>query len=284
MSVSSSAFEIRLMKVACCKIGICASSTCVETLNKIGGGMEPRDKAITARLAAQGAMLYELQVVAGYLSVNRTREAAYQAVVKQNILHKSSLDARKKIFQKLRTKYFRSDTPQIITRLLRQVQASQDSMEIGLLAYVTLLWNDALVFLLGTEWLPRMANAAMEATTADIEHELKRLEASQALSIRVWSANTRARVARHYLGLLRDCGFATGSAAKQLRWPYVSPQIVGYAAQLILGAGEPTASLPEHQIFTAMGLQVTEVIDRLEEAGYRIQGGAVLVPERGVSS
>ena len=74
-------------------------------------------------------------------------------------------------------------------------------MEIGLLAYTMLLWNDALVFLLGYECLAsKLHRLPVFAETSDIDRELERLS-RQVPEIRKWAPKTRRSIACHYLGI-----------------------------------------------------------------------------------
>jgi hypothetical protein len=241
--------------------------------------IEPRQTKITARLAAQGAMLEEVRALVPVIRPEPARADVRKAVLNENILRRASLGSREKIFTKLSVRYFRVDAPQSVARFVRAMQTTTDPVQGGLFSYSMLLWNDALVFLLGCEWLaPKLKGLSFSAETNDIEIELGRLS-KQVPEIKRWTKITLNRVAQHYLGLLRDFGYATGSARKLLKRPFISPEVVLFGAQLIVGGGESVSSLPDHLIFKAMGLSVKDVISafmELREQGlvkFAIQGG-----------
>lgn len=243
---------------------------------------EPRQTKITARLNAQGAMLEELLIVTSAIEFDSTREAAKKAVLEDNVLHRPSLGSRVDVFEKLSVRYFRADAPRAVSRLIHAVQTASDRLHAGLFAYTMLLWNDALVFLLGCEWLaPRLGGPPFVVETSDIEAELERLSHKKAPEIRKWRPGTRRRVATHYLGLLRDCGFANGKVRKTLRRPYIPPEVVLFGVQLILGGGESADGVLKHPLFRAMGLSVEDVIaalTALHQEGrveFAVQGGIV---------
>jgi hypothetical protein len=174
--------------------------------------------------------------------------------------------------------------------LVRAIQDTPDETQKRLLAYVMLLWNDALVLLLGSEWLVhRLASLPYVAETHDIEVELERLS-KQTPEINTWKQGTRRNVATHYLSLIRDCGYATGSARKKLRRPFIPPDVVLFGTQLIIGGGEPVSRIPEHMLFKAMGLSVSDVISNLTELrqqgriDFAIQGGTAHFAFRGSAS
>jgi hypothetical protein len=242
--------------------------------------LEPRQTKITARLNAQGAMLDELQVVVMTLGLDATRADARRAVLDDNVLQRPSLGSRVDVFEKLSVRYFRSDAPRAVARLVQALHAG-DPMQSGHFAYTMLLWNDALVFLLGCEWLsPKLDGPPFSAETHDVIRELERLSV-QNPEISKWSPGTRRKVATHYLGLLRDCGYASGSARKLIRRPFISPDVVLFGAQLVIGGGEPAARVPEHPLFRAMGLSVEDVVGALSElrrqgrVEFAIQGDTV---------
>jgi uncharacterized membrane protein SirB2 len=226
---------------------------------------EPRHTDLTARLAAQGAMLEELRAIAPLVAAETARADARRLIIDENVLQRPSLSSRTEVFKKLSFRYLRADSPQTVSRFVRAIQTVADPLYFGLLAYTILLWTDVLVFTLGADWLaPKLAGAAFEAVTADIELEFEQLT-KRFTSLKNWTPITRHKVATHYLGLLRDCGFATGSARKVLRRPFVPPDVVLFGARLIIGGGEPAAAIPEHGIFAALGLSVNDVLEALTE-------------------
>ena len=246
---------------------------------------EPRQTKVTARLSEQGAMLEELRTVIPTLQPERARADVRKAILEDNVLRRPSIASRKKVFKKLSARYFRADTPQATARLVAALQRESDPIQVGLYAYTMLLWNDALIFHLGCDWLaPKLGRAPFEVEASDVEDELKRLS-KRFPEIKKWSQSTRQKVSTHYLSLLRDCGFATGAVRKHLRRPYISPEVVLFGAQLVTGGGEPPANILEHPLFTAMGLSVEDVISALTELQqhghieFAIQGGAVYFKE-----
>jgi len=249
--------------------------------------VEPRRRDVTAMLSRQGAMLEELRVVVYDIAPETARSDLRRLILEDNVLRRGSLSSRREIFRKLGERYFRRETRKATALFLQAIRDSREPSHLALLAYVMFLWNDALAFTLSVEWLaPKLQGDGFTAETSDILRELQFLE-KQIPAIRGWGETTRKRIGRHYLGLLRDCGFAVGSARKMLRKPYVAPEVALFAAQLIAGSGEPLERLPQHGLFTAMGLSVDEVIDSLYELDrqrrvrFAVQGGVVHLELRG---
>lgn len=240
-----------------------------------------QDTKISARLSKQGAMLEELRALLPVVAPATARADMRHAIVDENILLRPSLASRIEIFKKLSMRYFRANAPSTVERFIRALQTNSDPNQLGLLAYTMLLWNDALVFTLGTQWLaPKLNGPTITVETSDIEAELKYLSKEFPV-IRAWKPVTCASVASHYLGVLRDTGYASGIARKTLRRPFIGAETILFGTQLLVASGEPTARVPEHALFTAMGLTVADVVEALSElrrAGridFAIQGDVV---------
>jgi hypothetical protein len=255
--------------------------------SQVNAAVEPRKTKITAQLSEQGAMLEELRAVLPVIQPTSARDDARRAILEDNVLRRPSVNSHRKIFEKLNGRYFRLDAPLAVARLVQAMQMVQDPLQNGLLAYVMLLWNDALAFRLGGEWLaPKLGSDPYDAQTSDIDAELDRLS-SAIPQIRTWAPITRHKIAINYLNLLRDCGYATGTLRKRLRRPFIGADVVLFGVQLIIGSGEAISLLPEHLLFRAMGLSLGEVIDSLTELQQRgcidfaIQGGVLHFAVRG---
>lgn len=243
--------------------------------------VEPRQTEIMATLSEQGAMLEELRSVVTLLTPETARADLRRLIVDENILHRSSLVSRRKLFEKLGRRYFRQQVPVATARFVRAVQNTQDPSQVGLLAYVMFLWNDALTFALGCEWLaPKLRSAPFEAHTGAAERELE-FQSEGFPAMQTWSETTHRRIAQHYLSLLRHCGYATGAARKTLRRPFISADVVLFGVQLILGGGERADQIPGHPLLVAMGLSLEDTLGALADLNahgrirFVTQGGLV---------
>lgn len=243
-------------------------------------------------MATQGAMLEEYRSILHLLHPETAREDARRAILDDNMLHRDGITGRTWVFKKLSIRYFPRTAPRTTEAFTRAAQRESDPAQFSLLAYTMNLWQDGLVYLLGNEWLvQKLRIPGYSATTSDILAELDFLAGSTAPVIATWNEKTLNSIAVHYLGLLRDCGFASGSLRKEIRSPYVSPEVVLFGTRLILGGGESAASVPEHGLFRALGLGPADVIDALtdlhaaERITFHIQGGVTLIDlnEDGVS-
>jgi hypothetical protein len=117
--------------------------------SRVNAAVEPRQTKITARLSEQGAMLEELRAVLPVIRPTSARDDVRRAILEDNVLRRPSVNSRRKIFEKLSGRYFPLNAPLTVARLVQAMQMVQDPLQNGLLAYVMLLWNDALVFPIG---------------------------------------------------------------------------------------------------------------------------------------
>lgn len=242
---------------------------------------EPRSTKITAMLSRQGAMLEELRGVIEYVNPENAREDLHRLILEENILRRASISSRKEVHRKLSERYFRKDTPKANAQFVSAFRQISEPSQTGLLAFALLLWNDGLTFELSRRWLaPKLHGPMFVAETIDIERELEFMEEAHPV-IRTWNNITRKRIATHYLSSIRDCGYASGSAKKEIHRPYISPQVILFAIRLILGGGESVVKVPEHELFTTMGLSLQDVIGALEELDrhsyvrFASQGGVI---------
>jgi hypothetical protein len=226
---------------------------------------EQQSEEISTRINRQGAMLDELKRLAPLLDPLNVRQSLRRLVVEEDLFRKSSLASREQLFSNLGIRYFRRDTPQANANLVRAARRATDEAEIGLLAYVMLLWNDGLVYLLTKEWFaPRVRIPTAGFRTDDVMWELDRLAASTP-EIGRWSQVTRRSVASHYLAMLRDCGLARGTQKKELLSPYIPARVVHLATLLLTNAGVPSRAVAEAEFFRAMGLTTGDVVELLNE-------------------
>ena len=125
-----------------------------------GSDAEPRQTELTVRLAAQGAMLNELRALVPLVDPDCARDDVRRLVLDENVLQRDSIASRKKVFQKFSTRYVPREAPLATADFFRAVQAENDPAQIALCAYVMMAWRDALVYLLGEEWLAQMLRIA----------------------------------------------------------------------------------------------------------------------------
>ncbi len=226
-------------------------------------------------------MLPELYSLADVLGDQPTTEQLRVAVVRDNVLARPSLSARTKVVKKLQQRYFppadSSEWP-LLLRALRQAEAADDR---ALVACATLAANDALFRTLNISWLaPRLAEPGLHVQAGDVLDALDELGRQHA-DVATWGESTRQRVARHYLGALRDFGFARGRAKKHIARPHVGPATTHYACDLLLERAVPVNAIPGHDLLRALGmdldasLEALHELDRLGLARFRVQGGVV---------
>lgn len=168
--------------------------------SRVNAAVEARQTRITARLSEQGAMLEELRAVLPVIRPTSARDDARRAILEDNVLRRPSVNSHRKIFPKLNGRYFRLDASLAVARLAQTMQLVQDPLQNSLLAYVMLLWNDALTFRLGGLWLAtKLGSAPYDTRTSDIDAELDRLSSTIPQNTGRVSPGNTARCSRQTL-------------------------------------------------------------------------------------
>ena len=140
---------------------------------------EERNEEISSKINRQGAMLDELKRLVPILDPTDVRGTLRQLVVEEDLFRRSSLASREQLFSNLGVRYFRADTPKANANFVRAARVTMDESEVGLLAYVMLLWNDGLIHFLAQAWFaPRVRVPNLWFRTDDVLSELDRLAAS----------------------------------------------------------------------------------------------------------
>lgn len=242
-----------------------------------GSGAQP----VTARLAAAGAMLPELYALAEALPGEPDAEVLRRLVVDENVLTRPSQAARVKLYEKLQQRYFPPNRPDDWRLLINALRRTPLDDQRNLVACVALNWNDLLFRALNTTWLfPRIDPTGLAVEVEDILEAIQKLEITHR-AVRHWRESTRYSVARHYLGALRDLGFARGKAKKHLACPYLGPEVLLFACELLVAHDIAAPAIVRHEIFRALGLTLDETVEALHDLDrrgllrFRTQGGVV---------
>lgn len=130
-------------------------------------------------------------------------------------------------------------------------------------------------------WLvPHLADVGRDVEVAEVLQAITKLERDHP-EVKRWGGSTRLSLAQHYLGALRDFGFARGIARKRLARPHVGPRVVLFACELLLGRQVAPREILQHPLVRVLGLDLQGAIDALDELdrlgviGFRAQGGVV---------
>lgn len=247
---------------------------------RVGSGKQPKER-LTARLAAAGAMLPELYATAEVIGESPTPARLREAILHENVLARSSLPARVKVYQKLQQRYFPPSSPDEWPLLVRALSREEKSDQKALVTYVALCAYDPLFRTLNLRWLvPQLNDVGREIEVAEVLQAVEVLERSHP-EVKRWGESTRLSLAQHYLSALRDFGFARGGARKRLARPHVGAHVMLFVCELLLGREVPPRDVLQHDLVRVLGLDLNGAIealnelDRLGMVHFRSQGGVV---------
>lgn len=234
-----------------------------------------------ATLAGASAMWSEMQTLLDHGIAGLEPGDIRRLVIDENILAKRTLVNRQKVWKKLTERY--SLTPQeprfrdFLAHYYREPSAGQR----GLLGYLLLCANDRVVRRLGAEWLaPKLSRAGTPLRIEDLKSHFPAL-VREAPAIARWTPTTRLRVFQHYLGAVRDFGFAQGTLKKRTLRPHVGSRALVYAIQLAQMEGLAPLGVLESDWMRLLGIDLDTAITRMYQlnaeglARFRMAGAVV---------
>lgn len=236
---------------------------------------------ILARLASAGSMWSELQKVLAVSSADISSDEVERLIVEKNVLAKATLANRRKVARKLVQRYTLDASDPVFAAFRHEYDREPTASQRALLGYLMMTTNDALMRALGTQWLvPKLDSPGEELRYEDLEAGLDAL-AEDHPQVSDWADSTRTRVMQHYLGAIRDFGFAEGVQTKRVVRPRVGDRPIAFAAQLSLLEGLSGPDFAESDWFRLLGLGTGATVNRLLDlnatglARVRIRGDVI---------
>lgn len=235
----------------------------------------------SARLSARSALYTEFHLIMDAHGSTDPARTFRDLVVNENCLSRTSVAARKKLWEELKKRYRLDPTEPLFGAFLEEWPRCASDAERGLTAYVLFALNDPFVAALALEWLyPLLRRAPAELRLPDVLAFIDRARAPHP-EVEAWSEQTRRAVCQKYVASIRDFGLARGVQRKTT----VRPALYGAPIRLIVRAlrlaGVPPLDLVAAPIFRLLALEGPEVIDALGELNrqgalrFRMQGDVV---------
>ena len=218
-----------------------------------------------SRLSARSALYPEFHQLVSIQGEVLESAAYRKLVVDDNCLSKTSMSARVKHWQELKSRYRLDASDPLFVAFFKEWQRCRSEPERSLTAYVLWALNDRLVADLGMEWLfPLLRRAPAEVRLADVTAFIERAFRKHP-EAKDWSSETRLAVAQKYLSSIRDFGLAQGTVRKtSLRPALYGPPIRLLVRALRLGGIAPLG-IVQSPAFKLLCLDTTEVIEALGE-------------------
>ena len=228
------------------------------------------DGPCLARLSARSALYTDFQVLLQTRPALSPSLDYRRAVLEENVLSRSSIAARKKLFQELKPRYLLDSGHPLFSAFHHEWHRCASDQERALTAYVLLALNDRTVALTSLDWFyPHLRRAPCEVRIGDLVAFLRQLGQGAHPELARWTPSTLTRVAQHYLASIRDFGLATGTTKKVA----VRPALYGCPVRLLLSAlgllRVPPLKVIRHASFKLLGLAPEEVVDALSQLNRR---------------
>lgn len=240
-----------------------------------------KEARYSSRLSARSALFTDLSL----LLMNQTavlNSAEYRdLVIKENLLSRTSLSSRKKIWQELKKRYILDATHPLYAVFWKEWKRCVTDPERAQTVYCFLSLNDRLVADLNQQLLfPLLRKAPVNIRVQDVLAFLER-SAKIHPEISNWTDTTKLRLSRHYLASIRDFGLAKGKIKKIT----TRPSLYGAPARLLIRAlrlnGVGDNDIIRSPIFRLLAVDQSEVIDALSELNrkgdilFKIQGDVI---------
>jgi len=220
---------------------------------------------LLARLSSRSALATDFAMLME--RVPEYRAATFRAaVIDDNILARSSLSARAKLFKEIKGRYLLDEASPLFAAFIAEWRAYPDPHDRQLLSYVLFALNDRTVFLTSSEWLfPHLRQASSELRIGDLIVFFHRLGKASHPEVAAWTKTTLTRVAQHYLASVRDFGLAIGGTRKVAVRPSLQPAPVRLLLRALLMAGTAPSAIIRHESFKILGIGPGEVVDVLSD-------------------
>ncbi len=240
-----------------------------------------KDVRYTSRLSARSALFTDLSLLLSHQTRALNSVEYRSLVVEENVLSRTSISARKKIWRELKSRYILDATHPLFDAFWREWERCRADPEEGQTAYCLLALNDRLVADLGQALLFSLIRQAPSGVgVSDVRSYIER-SIKLHPEVGSWSDKTKLAVAQKYLASIRDFGFAKGKQKKMT----IRPALYGPPVRLLIRAlrlnGVKDAELILSPIFRILAIDGEEVIDALShlsrrgELRFKMQGDIV---------
>ncbi len=231
--------------------------------------MKQFDTQITRALS----LIPETKKVLIRLANGKSIQEIKDLILKDNLLAKNTDSTRKKIWYALKSRFL--ENSEVDLKSLKKIVNSKLLPSIkDLIIYYYFCKYEYIVYELVTE--PIFNQYKMGFKEVDKEKIIEYFESVSNTShpeINNWTEETRARLIRHTLAILKDFKILKGSRKKEFYEFFVPLEVVLYILFYLKIKGNPLNRIINHKDFNLLLLEKEEIIEYLHEAskkGYLI--------------
>lgn len=223
----------------------------------------PRDREVTSSIAHHGAYIWETKrVIETYLETE-SFEAVENAVMKDNLLRKSSDNYRKSILSEISRRYDIDTEGFTETPLIRAFRRPLDDSTREWILYYEFSQEPIVSFLTTKFLYPSFHKGILSLRKDDVLDFIVDQE-DELEVIASWSENTRRRVAEHYLAAMKNFGILEGSTEKEFSYVYPPDEVVTYVLYTLFERGDHNAEeIVQHDHWRLLLFDQADVRERL---------------------
>lgn len=223
---------------------------------------------ISSRNTSKGALVQETFRVFNGTKGQFDIPTIKQNILVENILHKTSYETRRKIWNAIEHRYL-SVCPQWIGGALAAATVKGiQSADFLSLAYLYFALRDRLTFefVRGPVW-EKWQRGVTSITQGDFFEFLEQLT-DESPQIKKWRETTRIRLARMTLASLRDFGLLRGTQVKHIQRPPVAPETVYHLLSVLHAEdkeGRAIIEAPDWRLFLWAEAEVANALSGLAQ-------------------
>lgn len=230
------------------------------------------DGNYSSNLGNKASLLNETKQVFSQYASSESVDYVRDLVLEDNLLLKSTLSNRKRVWETIFTRYFSGRDEESIRRLARVVNSSLPEQARHLILFYELAKATPLVYDITVDALYKMYQEGRSAVTkGDILAWLEEAEQAGHDEIEGWSPQTRGKVASNYLTIVRDFGLLEGKRRKVFAPLYVPLPTFLYVLYRLKDEGQSTTSIlqsPDFRLFLMDERDIALLLEEATRAGY----------------
>lgn len=230
-------------------------------------------KAFDTQITRALSLIPETKKVFHKLAEDKSMEEIKNLILENNFLAKNTDSTRKKIWYALKTRYL--ENPNVDLNSLKSILNSNllPSIKDQIIYYYFCKYESIVYDLVVNPIFKQYERGFEEVDKQKIIKYFNSIANTSHPEINNWTEETKARLIRHTLAILKDFKILKGSKKKEFYDLFIPLEVVLYVVFYLKLKGNPLNKIINHKDFNLFFLEKEEIIEYLHEAskkGYLI--------------
>lgn len=224
-----------------------------------------RQKNYIAQITGTGSLINESKKILRLAFEGKTQEQIRQMVIDQNILDKSTIGTRKRIFGGIKYRYFNDYTEEQSYCIQKIIASSLPEKVKNFILYYHMNLADYTLYGITTKCLYGRYLQGFTGIVKDTLLDFLEKEAKQHPEIHTLSEQTKSKVIVTYLAILKDFGILEGVKNKTFTKLYIPLEVILYVIYSLLDEKFSDKKIIYSDDFKLFLLEPSNIIRYLEE-------------------